>query len=124
MLEADVRQNSKQQRVPHTAQSGEAAAPLIWLLFYVLIMIQRIESANNATPQLKVAGIGPVEGIPNVHNIDLTSDPDLDIDLVYGHDDYRENLHAILYKLGLCLCNVACQRVSYNAITGKRVWTC
>lgn len=51
--------------------------------------------------QIKVAGIGPVEGIPNVHNIDLTSDPDLDIDLVYGHDDYRENLHAILYKLGV-----------------------
>jgi hypothetical protein len=89
----------------------------------VLKRIQRIESANNATPQLKVAGIGPVEGIPNVHNIDLTSDPDLDIDLVYGHDDYRENLHAILYKLGMSLCNVAHQRVSHRAITGKRFWS-
>lgn len=50
--------------------------------------------------QLRVAGLEPVLGIPNVHNINLTSDPDLDIDLVYGHDDYVLNLHAILHKIG------------------------
>lgn len=57
---------------------------------------------TNLYEQLRVGGLEPVLGIPNVHNINLTSDPDLDIDLVYGHDDYVLNLHAILHKIGAC----------------------
>lgn len=50
--------------------------------------------------KLNVAGLGPIEGIPNVHNIDLTTNAELGVDLVYGHDDYCTNLHALLYKIG------------------------